>query len=78
MAADTYVPRHRAESAPTGRQAAREEASRLQARAGKPVKVRARHAGYGTVGSFGPVVMLRHPDDRLPLGLAATTGQEAA
>ena len=78
MAAATYVPRHRAESAPTGRQAAREQVAAIRLRNGQPVRSYARHGIY-RAGFVGPVPFtVSHPDDRLPLALAATTGQEAA
>ncbi|MFJ1510922.1 hypothetical protein [Cellulosimicrobium funkei] len=74
----TYVPRHRAEAAPTGKQTAREQIAAIRLRNGQPVRSNARHAIY-RAGFVGPVPFtLSHPDDRLPLGLAATTGQEAA
>ncbi|MBE9924459.1 hypothetical protein G8C93_00945 [Cellulosimicrobium cellulans] len=78
MAAATYVPRHRAETAPTGKQTAREQVAKIRLRNGQPVRSNARHAIYrgGFVGSVP--FTLSHPDDRLPLGIAATTGQEAA
>ncbi|MHA7617466.1 hypothetical protein ACX12M_02995 [Cellulosimicrobium cellulans] len=78
MAAATYVPRHRAETEPLGHQAAREQVAKIRLRNGQPVRSNARHAIY-RAGFVGPVPFtLSHPDDRLPLGIAATAGQEAA
>ncbi|MFD4992864.1 hypothetical protein ACFWH7_04575 [Cellulosimicrobium cellulans] len=77
-AATPYTPRHRSDAPLTGHQAAREQIARIRLRNGQPVRSNARHAIY-RAGFVGPVLFtLSHPDDRLPLGLAATTGQEAA
>lgn len=75
MAAATYVPRHRAVTAPTGKQTAREQVAEVRVRHGQSLPIRARHAAYGAWATY---VRVTHPDDRLPLGFAATTGQEAA
>lgn len=73
---EPYTPRHRSDALLTGRQQAREEAARLRIRSSKPVIVRGRHGVYGDRNRS--VVALRHPDDRLPLGLATATETRAA
>ena len=75
MAAATYVPRHRAQSAPTGKQTAREKVAEVRVRHQQALPIRARHAAYGAWATY---VRVTHPDDRLPLGLAESTGAEAA
>lgn len=78
MAAVTYVPRHRAETAPTGKQAAREQVAAMRLRNGQPGFARGRHGVYSRPGVTRVPFTFSHPDDRLPLGLDVTTGQEAA
>ncbi|WP_454729017.1 hypothetical protein [Cellulosimicrobium protaetiae] len=73
-----YTPRHRADSEPTGRQSAREEVAAMRLRNGQPGFARGRHGVYSRPGVTRVPFTFSHPDDRLPLGLSATTGQEAA
>lgn len=76
MAAVTYVPRHRSDAPLASQQMARETVAEIRLRNGQPNVVRARRGAYGV--RFVGRVAVAHPDDRLPLGLAATTEQEAA